>query len=47
MVNTNIWPDSIGFNIFGQPVTSFVISNPIIAGSYKQFFETLWNMAKD
>ncbi|EKE25897.1 MAG: Transcriptional regulator TrmB [uncultured bacterium] len=46
MVNTNIWPDSIGFNIFGSPVTSFSITNPIIAGSYKQFFETLWKMGK-
>lgn len=44
MVNTNIWPDSIGFNIFGSPVTAFAISNPVIAGSYKQFFETLWRL---
>ena len=44
MVNTNIWPDSIGFNIFGSPVTAFSISNPVIAGSYKQFFETLWKL---
>jgi sugar-specific transcriptional regulator TrmB len=44
MVNTNIWPFSIGFNIFGSPVTAFSISNPIIAGSYKQFFETLWKL---
>lgn len=47
MVNTNIWQNVIGFNIFGQPVTSFVISSPIIAGSYKQFFETLWKIAKE
>jgi sugar-specific transcriptional regulator TrmB len=44
MVNTNIWSDSIGFNIFGSPVTAFAISNPVIAGSYKQFFETLWKL---
>lgn len=44
MVNTNIWPDAINFNIFGTPVTAFVISNPQIAGSYRQFFETLWKM---
>jgi len=46
MVNTNIWPASIGFNIFGSPVTVFSISNPVIAGSYKQFFETLWRIGK-
>lgn len=44
MVNTNIWPETIGFNIFGDPVTAFSISNPVIAGSYKQFFETLWKL---
>jgi sugar-specific transcriptional regulator TrmB len=44
MVNTNIWPGAIGFNIFGSPVTTFSISNPLIAGSYKQFFETLWQI---
>lgn len=46
MVNTNIWPDSIGFNIFGSPVTAFSITNPVISGSYKQFFETLWKIGK-
>jgi sugar-specific transcriptional regulator TrmB len=44
MVNTNIWPEAIGFNIFGEPVTNFTISSPVIAGSYKQFFETLWKL---
>ncbi|MDQ1283791.1 MAG: HTH-type transcriptional regulator, sugar sensing transcriptional regulator [Patescibacteria group bacterium] len=46
MVNTNIWQGFIAFNIFGEPVTSFVVLNPIIASSYKQFFETLWRLAK-
>lgn len=45
MVNTNIWPEAIGFNIFGEPVTNFTISSSVIAGSYKQFFETLWKLA--
>jgi sugar-specific transcriptional regulator TrmB len=47
MVNTNIWPGAIGFNIFGEPVTNFTISSSVIAGSYKQFFETLWKLAKN
>lgn len=45
-VNTNIWQTAIGFNIFGDPLTSFVVSNPIVAGSYRQFFETLWKLGK-
>lgn len=44
-VSTDIWPTAIGFNVYGEPVTSFVVSNEVIAGSYKQFFETLWKMA--
>lgn len=46
-VNTNIWDGAITFNIFGDPVTCFLIRNPVIAGSYKQFFETLWKIAKE
>lgn len=46
-VNTNIWPDLLCFNIFGEPVTRFTIWNPVVAGSYKQFFETLWRLAKE
>lgn len=46
MVNTNVWANAIGFNMFGEPVTSFIIYNPVLAGSYKQFFETLWKLAK-
>lgn len=45
-VNTNVWPDCLGFNIFGEPVTRFTIWSPIVAGSYRQFFETLWKIAK-
>lgn len=44
LVNTNIWPDTVGFNIYGSPVLAFVISNKDIAESYNMFFETLWNL---
>lgn len=46
-VNTNIWPNCLLFNIFGDPVTCFIIRNPMIANSYCQFFESLWNLAKE
>lgn len=45
-VNTNIWPDALGFNIFSEPVTRFTVRSNIVAGSYRQFFETLWKLAK-
>ncbi len=44
-VNTNVWPEALGFNIFGEPVTRFTIWSPVV-GSYKQFFEALWKMGK-
>ena len=47
LVNTNIWTDALNLNIYGEPVTSFTIYNKEIAESYRQFFETLWNMADD
>ena len=46
LVNTNIWPEILNFNIYGEPVTSFVVYNKEIADSYRQFFEVLWKMAK-
>jgi sugar-specific transcriptional regulator TrmB len=45
LVNTNIWPEAINFNIYGTPVTSFVVYNREIAKSNRQFFEVLWKMA--
>ncbi len=45
-VNTNVWPDALAFNIFSEPVTHFTIWNPLVAASYRQFFETLWKLAK-
>lgn len=45
-VNTNIWPDALGFNIYSEPVTRFTIWNPVVAQSYAKFFETLWSLAK-
>ncbi len=46
LVSTVIGPSTISFKVYGEPVTSFVVSNEVIAGSYKQFFETLWKMAQ-
>ena len=45
LVNTNICPHAVCFNIFGAPVTAFVMENETIADSYRQFFETLWNIS--
>ena len=46
LVNTNIWPGVVNLNMFGTPVTSFVLKSPDVATSYRSFFEALWSMAK-
>ena len=46
-VNTNVWPDALGFNIYGDPVTRFTVFSKVVAGSYAQFFETLWKIARE
>ena len=46
LVDTDIWPDNITFNIFGDPVLSFTITNKIVADGYKEFFESLWALSK-
>jgi predicted DNA-binding transcriptional regulator len=46
LVDTDIWPDNITFNIFGDPVLSFTITNKVVAEGYKEFFESLWKLAK-
>lgn len=46
LVNTDIWPQYLAFNFFGEPVTRFVIRQPEIAASYRGFFESLWKLGK-
>lgn len=45
-VNTNIYPEAVGFNIYGTPVTGFVVRNTLVAQSQSIFFETLWKLGK-
>ncbi len=46
LVDTDIWPDNITFNIFGDPILSFTITNKSVADGYKEFFESLWKLSK-
>ena len=45
LLDIDIWPDNITFNIFGDPVLSFTLSNKVAADGYRQFFEGLWNVS--
>lgn len=44
LVNTNIWPDHVGLNLFGSPIVCFSITNHLVADSYRGFFNTLWEI---
>jgi predicted DNA-binding transcriptional regulator len=46
LVDTDIWPDNITFNIFGDPILSFTITNKAVAEGYREFFESLWNLSQ-
>jgi len=46
LVDTDIWPDNITFNIFGDPILSFTITNKAVAEGYREFFESLWGLSK-
>jgi predicted DNA-binding transcriptional regulator len=45
VVDTDIWPDNLTFNIFGDPILSFTITNKLVADGYKEFFESLWKLS--
>lgn len=45
LVNINVWPSVIGFNLFGDPVVSFLLSSNTVAQSYRTFFQALWAKA--
>ncbi len=42
LVDTDIWPDKVILDFFGDPVLSFTITSKEISNSYRQFFEALW-----
>jgi len=46
LVDTDIWHDQVHFNIFGNPLLSFSITGKEIADGYREFFESLWKIAK-
>jgi len=42
MIDTDIWPDRLILQFYGEPVLSFCLTSKEIANSYRQFFEALW-----
>jgi sugar-specific transcriptional regulator TrmB len=42
LIDTDIWPDRLILQFYGDPVLSFTLTSKEIADSYQQFFEALW-----
>jgi excinuclease UvrABC ATPase subunit len=45
-VSTSIYPKSVQFQIYGEPVLVFKIRSADIARDYRTFFESLWNVCE-
>lgn len=45
-VDSNIWKNSVSFNIFGNPVIIFHLKNQDIAKSQQEFFDSLWELGE-
>lgn len=46
LLDIDIWPTNVTFNIFGDPLLSFTITNKAMAEGYREFFDSLWRLSK-
>lgn len=42
LIDTDIWPDLLVLQFYGDPILSFALTSKEIANSYRQFFNALW-----
>jgi hypothetical protein len=45
LMNTDIHPTHINFNVFGDPLLSFTLTSKEVAEGYKAFFEAVWQLS--
>ncbi len=45
LMNTDIHPTHINFNVFGDPILSFTLTSKEVAEGYKAFFEAVWQLS--
>jgi sugar-specific transcriptional regulator TrmB len=45
LLNTVIYENEVVTEVYGEPHITFGVTNPEVAQSQKEFFETLWNLA--
>ena len=46
MIDTDIWPDRLLLQFYGEPILSFCLTSKQITDSYRQFFEALWMISE-
>ncbi len=46
IIDTDIWPDRLILQFYGEPILSFSITSKEIATSYREFFNALWTLSK-
>lgn len=46
IMSIDVWADRVTFITYGTPFLCFTVVNQEATDGYRQFFETLWKMAK-
>ena len=46
LIDIGIWHDSVIFNIYGNPLLSFVLTSKEAADGYREFFSALWKLSR-
>lgn len=46
IMSIDVWADRVSFITYGEPFLCFTLANKESTDGYRQFFETIWRMAK-
>ena len=45
-MSIEIWPNSVNFAVYGDPILNFSLASQDVRDGYKEFFNTLWKLAR-
>lgn len=45
-MSIEIWPNCVDFVVYGEPVLIFSLNSKDVSDGYREFFNTLWNLAR-
>lgn len=46
IISMDIWAESVSFITYGEPMLCFTLSSKEVADGYRQFFDSVWALAK-